>query len=467
MKVNKLKLIVFCAGVFFLYDISATETFSLGTLLESIKSEHQSERIRDIHRIENFEIEKKDHEAELKNIQLILAKEEKKAQSLEQTFNKNDKTIINLESALITRMGTLKELLGTIQQTTSATQAQFENSITQIEFPDRMKMLEDLRIKVASTKQLVSLNELENLWFELQREMTESSKIKMFSATVLNERGMEEKALIKRVGLFNLISEKKYLTYNPLSQKINILERQPTAKHLRYLEKFYGSTDSYEQFSIDPTRGQVLELLDRMPYLSDRVGQGGLIGYIIILLGLVGVLLGIDRFVSLRKMKQDVVFQITNPRPKTSNPLGRILTTYKSCRDADSETVELKLSEALLREIPVIKKRLVFLKTIAVVAPLLGLLGTVTGMIITFQSITLFGTGDPKLMASGISQALVTTALGLITAIPILLAHTMLGTRVSAISHLLEEAVTSLIASHTMAKPNHLGTSTDESIIKS
>jgi biopolymer transport protein ExbB len=457
MKVNKLKLIIFCAGVFFLYDISATETFSLGTLLESIKSEHQSERIRDIHRIENFEIEKKDHEAELKNIQLILAKEEKKAQSLEQTFNKNDKTIINLESALITRMGTLKELLGTIQQTTSATQAQFENSITQIEFPDRMKMLEDLRIKVASTKQLVSLNELENLWFELQREMTESSKIKMFSATVLNERGMEEKALIKRVGLFNLISEKKYLTYNPLSQKINILERQPTAKHLRYLEKFYGSTDSYEQFSIDPTRGQVLELLDRMPYLSDRVGQGGLIGYIIILLGLVGVLLGIDRFVS----------QITNPRPKTSNPLGRILTTYKSCRDADSETVELKLSEALLREIPVIKKRLVFLKTIAVVAPLLGLLGTVTGMIITFQSITLFGTGDPKLMASGISQALVTTALGLITAIPILLAHTMLGTRVSAISHLLEETVTSLIASHTMSKINHAGTSTDESVIKS
>lgn len=464
---NKLKLILFCVGVFFLNDIPATETFSLGTLLKSIKSEHQSERIQNIHRVEIFEIEKKEHEVALKNIKLILAEEEKKARRLEQTFNKNDKTIVNLESALITRMGTLKELSGTVQQTASATQAQFENSITQIEFPDRIKMLEDLRIKVASTKQLVSLNELENLWFELQREMTESSKIKMFSATVLNERGMEEKALIKRVGLFNLINKNSYLTYNPVSQKINILERQPIAKHLRYLEKFYESTDSYEQFSIDPTRGQVLELLDRMPFLSDRVGQGGLIGYIIILLGLVGVLLGINRFVALRKMKQDVIFQITNPRLNTSNPMGRILTAYENCRDADSETVELKLSEALLREIPVLKKRLVFLKTIAVVAPLLGLLGTVTGMIITFQSITLFGTGDPKLMAGGISQALVTTALGLITAIPILLAHTMLGTRVSAISHLLEETVTSLIASHTMSKINHAGTSTDESVIKS
>jgi biopolymer transport protein ExbB len=230
------------------------------------------------------------------------------------------------------------------------------------------------------------------------------------------------------------------------------LEQQPIGKHLDHLEKFYEGTDEYEQFSIDPTRGQVLELINRMPYLSDRIGQGGLIGYIIIFLGLVGVLIGIDRFVSLAKMKQDITTQIASPQVIDSNPMGRILVAYEDCRDADSETVELKLSEALLYEIPFIKKRLVFLKTIAVVAPLLGLLGTVTGMIITFQSITLFGTGDPKLMAGGISQALVTTALGLTTAIPILLAHTMLGTRVSAISQLLEEAVTSIIASHTIPK---------------
>ena len=164
-------------------------------------------------------------------------------------------------------MGTLKELLGTVQQTISATQGQFERSITQVEFPDRIKMLEDLGMKVASTTQLISVDELENLWFELQREMTESSKVKMLSATILNERGMEEKTLIERVGLFNLISEDRYLTFNPLSQKISVLERQPGGKHLSYLEKFYERTNGYSQFSIDPTRGQVLELLNRMPYI--------------------------------------------------------------------------------------------------------------------------------------------------------------------------------------------------------
>ena len=463
---GKLRLIVLCAGVIFLNDMSATETFSLDTLLEGIRSEYQSEKIEDSRRIENFALAKSDQEAALNDIKVILSEQEDKAQRLEQTFNKNDKALINLESALTTRMGTLKELLGTVQQTISATQGQFESSITQVEFPDRIKMLEDLGMKVASTTQLISVDELENLWFELQREMTESSKVKMLSATILNERGMEEKTLIERVGLFNLISEDRYLTFNPLSQKISVLERQPGGKHLSYLEKFYERTNGYSQFSIDPTRGQVLELLNRMPYISDRIGQGGLIGYIIIFLGTVGVLLGINRFVSLAKMKRDIHLQIASPRLIETNPMGRILIAYEDCRDADAETVELKLTEALLHEIPFIKKRLIFLKTIAVVAPLLGLLGTVTGMIITFQSITLFGTGDPKLMAGGISQALVTTALGLITAIPILLAHTMLATRVSAISHLLEEAVTSPIASHAIPKINHLGTSTDESIIK-
>ena len=202
--------------------MSATETFSLDTLLEGIRSEYQSEKIEDSRRIENFALAKSDQEAALNDIKVILSEQEDKAQRLEQTFNKNDKALINLESALTTRMGTLKELLGTVQQTISATQGQFESSITQVEFPDRIKMLEDLGIKVASTTQLISVDELENLWFELQREMTESSKIKMLSATILNERGMEEKTLIQRVGLFNLISEDRYLTFNPLSQKISV-----------------------------------------------------------------------------------------------------------------------------------------------------------------------------------------------------------------------------------------------------
>lgn len=117
------------------------------------------------------------------------------------------------------------------------------------------------------------------------------------------------------------------------------------------------------------------------------------------------------------------------------------------------ETLELKLDDAVLREIPALEVRLVWLKILAAVAPLLGLLGTVTGMILTFQQITLFGTGDPKLMAGGISQALVTTVLGLIVAIPMVLLHAMLNARSKGLIQVLEEESAGLIAEQSERRP--------------
>ena len=114
--------------------------------------------------------------------------------------------------------------------------------------------------------------------------------------------------------------------------------------------------------------------------------------------------------------------------------------------DADTETLELKLSESILREVPKLQSRLTIIKIISVVAPLIGLLGTVTGMINTFQAITLFGTGDPKLMAGGISQALVTTVLGLVVAIPMVFISTLLKTRSKGIINILQQQSAGIIA---------------------
>ena len=114
--------------------------------------------------------------------------------------------------------------------------------------------------------------------------------------------------------------------------------------------------------------------------------------------------------------------------------------------NADTETLELKLSESILREVPKLSSRLTLIKIISVVAPLIGLLGTVTGMINTFQAITLFGTGDPKLMAGGISQALVTTVLGLVVAIPMVFIFTLLHTRSRSIINLLQQQSAGIIA---------------------
>ena len=104
------------------------------------------------------------------------------------------------------------------------------------------------------------------------------------------------------------------------------------------------------------------------------------------------------------------------------------------------------MHEAILRELPALEKWVNIIKLAAMVAPLLGLLGTVTGMIITFQALTIFGAGDPKAMAGGISSALVTTALGLCVAIPAVFLHALVNNRSKAIVQILEEQTAGVVA---------------------
>jgi biopolymer transport protein ExbB len=206
-----------------------------------------------------------------------------------------------------------------------------------------------------------------------------------------------------------------------------------------------SATDMVE-FSIDPTRGQLLALLVQAPDLRGRLEQGGVIGYLIICLGLVALLLAIYRLVALTITNRKIQRQLHNMDDPGDNPLGRVLKIYKSQDEWNTETLELRLGEAVLRELPRVSRGLGFLKIAAAVAPLMGLLGTVTGMIITFQAITLFGAGDPKLMAGGISQALVTTVLGLTVAIPTLLLHQLVHSRAKQIQELLEQEAVALVA---------------------
>ena len=135
-----------------------------------------------------------------------------------------------------------------------------------------------------------------------------------------------------------------------------------------------------------------------------------------------------------------------------SNPLGRVLKVGKDNFNKDIDTLELKLAEAIMAERPSIERGIGFIKIISVVAPLAGLLGTVTGMIVTFQMITLYGTGDPKLMAGGISQALVTTVLGLLVAIPTSLLHSFTQSSARGIISILEEQSTGILAERAESK---------------
>jgi biopolymer transport protein ExbB len=224
------------------------------------------------------------------------------------------------------------------------------------------------------------------------------------------------------------------------------LPRQPANRFVATTEALSNATDGFTQFGLDPTKGQLLSLLIQTPTLDERIQQGGNVGYVIIALAVVALLLSIERLITLYMVGNKVSAQMKQDKPDSGNPLGRVLMVYEDNKDVDAETLDLKLDEAVLKETPKLHARIAFIKIISMVAPLLGLLGTVVGMILTFQAITLFGTGDPKTMAGGISQALMTTVMGLCVAIPTVLLHAIVQTRSNSIIHVLNEQVAGLLA---------------------
>ncbi|HEX7027355.1 MAG TPA: MotA/TolQ/ExbB proton channel family protein, partial [Gammaproteobacteria bacterium] len=292
--------------------------------------------------------------------------------------------------------------------------------------------------------------EIERVVYELQREMTESGKIVRFQAEVIEPDGTKASNEVIRVGAFNLVSGGKYLDYDPNTQTLAVLARQPASRFVATAEELTDAEgEEYVRFALDPSRGSILSLLVQVPSWFERATeQGGLVGWIIIFLGIFGLAVAFWRWMAIGAVARKVNAQIGSATASEDNPLGRVLSVYEKNRKVDTETLELKLDEAILKETPALTKYVSFLKIVAVVAPLLGLLGTVTGMILTFQAITLFGAGDPKLMAGGISQALVTTMLGLWVAIPMTLLHSFVNTRSKAVIHILEEQSAGIVAAH-------------------
>ncbi len=263
---------------------------------------------------------------------------------------------------------------------------------------------------------------------------------------MVNANGEEEQREVVRVGLFNVVSDGKYLEYVPETGRLVELQRQPQSRYTSRAEDLQDSTGGMNAFGVDPTRGQLLALLVQSPSLMERIQQGQIVGYTIIVLGLIGLLVAIWRLLSLSATAAKVSSQTKNLDKAGNNPLGRVIKVAHDNPDADVEALELKLGEAILKETPKFTAMLPFLKIISVVAPLLGLLGTVTGMIITFQAITLYGAGDPKLMAGGISTALVTTVLGLVVAIPMVFLHTLVQSRARRLTQILQEEAAGMLS---------------------
>jgi biopolymer transport protein ExbB len=376
-------------------------------------------------------------------------REENRSESLEQQFEDNQQDIITARQALDERLGALKELFGVLQTVSGDTQGRFSASLTNIQFPDRGEFLVALGSKMAGASSLASIADIEKLWLMLQREVYETGRVVRFNHLVTKADGEQADMEVIRVGAFNLVSENGYLQYNSNEGSISELLRQPESRFLgTATDMMAASPGDVVPFGIDVTRGSILGLLVESPTIRDRIEQGGIVGYCIIALGIVGLLIAIWRWFGLTADSRRVNAQLKRETASTDNPLGRVLAAYESNSGADTETIELKLSEAALKEMPGLTKGLLFIKVVSAVAPLMGLLGTVTGMIKTFQVITLYGAGDPKMMAGGISQALMTTVLGLVVAIPMVLLHTIVSGQSRKIINILQSQSAGLVAQH-------------------
>jgi biopolymer transport protein ExbB len=441
----------FLVAALFAAPVSAQEqkALSMEELLRQVERGRVLDNKENTAREDRFKKAKSEQQNMLRDAEREKTNEENRSQRLEDEFEANELEIEQLTETLNERLGALKELFGVMQQVSGDARVRFDNSLTNIQYPDRAQFLEALAKKIGGSAKLPSLEEVERLWFELQREMTASGEIARFTTNVISQDGTEGNLEVVRVGVFNIVTDGKYLKYEPSTGTVSELPRQPEqSRFIDSTKDLFAASTGMVRFGIDPTRGGVLNSLIARPNLQERIQQGGLVGYLIIALGIIGLLIALERMVVLGIASRKVTRQLNSDQPNPDNALGRVLGVHDLNKSADTETLELKLSEAIFKETPALNRALLFLKIISVVAPLMGLLGTVTGMINTFQAITLYGTGDPKLMAGGISQALVTTVLGLTVAIPMVLLHTLVSGRSRRIVQVLQEQSAGIIATH-------------------
>ena len=448
------QLVKYCAAFVAAAAISspvvAQDAKSLDDLLQMVQSSKLSESKEYKDRENAFNRDKAAQARQLQDAQNAKAAEERKSDRLEQTIRDNELKITALREQRDKRLGSLKELFGHLTGAAGDIRATLTQSIVSAQMADRTGVLDELIEKMSSDTKLPSIGDIEKLWYAQLQEMAESGKVVKFNASVLQPNGEQVQQEVVRIGSYNLVSDGSYLQYDAKNKVISVLARQPS-DHQSGAASLQGATGGFSKVGVDPTGpfgGSLLAALINTPTMMERWHFGGLVGYVITAIFFFGVLLALLRWVVLGGMSSKVKAQLKSDTPNENNPLGRVLKVAQDNPGLDAESLELKLHEAVLKERPAIEAGLNMIKIISMIAPLLGLLGTVTGMIVTFQMITLFGAGDPKAMAGGISQALITTVLGLVVAIPTVLLHTLVNGKAQRILHILEEQSAGIVASN-------------------
>lgn len=295
--------------------------------------------------------------------------------------------------------------------------------------------------------EVLERHQLETMVDRLAALTAQTGRAQRLELPVADTNGDVVPRELVQLGDFAVFTDSELLQRNENDGSLAVMPHTP--------QEIGGLIPAYYQgestlFAIDPTQGSVLQALAQRPSLWERFQQGGYVGYVVVALGILGLIVGLGQYLYLVLVSVRVHRQRQSlDQLQSNNPLGRVLLRFEGMdKHQTPEALEARLDEAVLAELPRLERSQPIVKLLAAIAPLLGLLGTVTGMIVTFQAITVFGTGDPQLMAGGISQALVTTVLGLITAVPLLFVQTALSGRSRYLTHVIEGQASATLADH-------------------
>jgi len=419
---------------------------SLDELLEQTRNSRALQAKASAAREAEFLANKDEQAALLAEAQRARDAAEAKSKQLSAQFDANELLLTELDTRLQQRLGSLGELFGVVRQVAGDGSAVMYSSLLSAQYPKR----DEFFAEMGKSKALPSIDELERLWFEIQREMTESGRVARFQTLVLAADGAPTEAEVVRIGGFIAMTDGQYLNYLPSVGSLGVLSRQPPAELTEFARELQEARSGYAQAAVDPSRGVLLAMLVQRPNVMERIEHGEAVGYVIIVVGLIGALVAVYQTFFLLRTRMAVRRQLKQiDQPMNDNPLGRVLSAVKAdplSIEEDAEVVELRISEAVLREVPKLERFQAFLRLAVAAGPLLGLIGTVIGMIITFQSITESGSSDPRLMANGISQAMIATVLGLGIAVPLLFVNAGLASMSRSLVQILDEQSTGLLA---------------------
>lgn len=417
---------------------------SLDELMARVRREAQQDRSFDEARERRFIQEHNQQQARLATLRAELSRADSMADSLRATFQENEAKLAALDEQITAQAGELNNLFAIVQQNSVEIGSLLDRSMVSAQYSERGEFLQQL----IQRENAVSMETLKKLWLVLLDEMHESGKVVRFSGPVITLDGEERTETVTRVGVFNASADGRFLRYLPDSRMLVELARQPTRRYQAMARELEQAQGGWLPMAVDPSKGAILALLVQSPDFGERLQQSGAIGYLILAIGAFGLLIVVWRGMILVRDGYRVKQQLNQEVQRDNNPLGRLMTTAASAPCRNSEAMAVRLDETVSQESSRLFFGLTALTVFAAVTPLLGLLGTVIGMIETFQSISLFGTGDPKLMAGGISYALVTTQLGLSVAIPLLLLQSFLHAQANRIVEVLDQQSARLFEMH-------------------